>query len=219
MRRLNNMHNNPSKWYSFNNHKELKRLRKDINETLTLKIELATSITLAIISFFLSDLLKHESNCLKITICIIMCFLVFLILFLLPYLRKKIAIWKSGSILHNGKIATNIFDDEIVYDVLVASEYSNSISQIDEKNKLRNELIEFYNIEIKYYISKSISALFEFNSNIPNIYGNKDNQIRIERVNNIVNLMTKILKNNTITLDDDVQEQYESLLDIIENRL
>ncbi len=36
---------------------------------------------------------------------------------------------------------------------------------------------------------------------------------------NIVNLMTKILKNNTITLDDDVQTQYESLLDIIENRL
>lgn len=27
---------------------------------------------------------------------------------LLPYLRKKIAIWKSGSILHNGKIATKM---------------------------------------------------------------------------------------------------------------
>lgn len=212
------MHN-PSKWYDFNNHKELRRLRKDVNDNSSLKIELTASVIIAIWTFFLADIFEDSSNCFKICMCAILTGAVIFGVVFLPTIFHYFKIRRSGNIIYNGKNATSIFDDEIVYDVLVAYEYSNSIKQIKESDELSKELAVFYKIEINYYISKSIRALFKFNSNIPNIYGNKEYQIRKERVCNVMNLIKRIIENNQIVLDNDIDRKYNNLLKTVETKI
>ena len=201
------MSNFPSKWYDFINHKELKKLRTDINNTLSLRIEIAVSIVLAIISFFLGKQLTEAAFGAQIIVCIIMCIVVIL-LFSFPYICNWISMRKRYNIFINGKEATNIFDDEIVYDILVATEYYNSKSQIPE-NDLKEELETFYTIEIKYYVSNSVEKLTYFTSNFWCIFGNKKNQITFERVSNVIKLIDKLIKMENLQLDDSLKKRYD----------
>lgn len=193
------MPNFPSKWFDFTTNKEIKRIRKDINSTLVLKIEISTSIILTIIAFCFSEHIKNLDTIWQVCICCSMCLIVLLIFFT-PYILKWISTKRNGNVIIKGKDAVSIFDDEIVYDVLVASEYYNSIELI-KKNKIEDDLKAFYNIEIEYYLRKSIDELLKFNTNYSRIFGNKKNQIPLERLKNILNLIKSIQICSGITID------------------
>lgn len=210
------MSNFPSKWYDFINHKELKRLRHDLNNTLSLRIEIAVSIILAIISFFFGKNIVNESLSMQITICSVLCVVVAL-LFLLPYLLNWISVRRRCNVFISGKDAVSIFDDEIVYDILVASEYYNTIDQIPN-TALREELRVFYAIEIKYYLEETIKKLTLFNSNLGKIFGNEKNKIPLERVNNVRRLIDKLFeKNSGIYIDKTLKTSYEMFCTSLES--
>lgn len=193
------MSNFPSKWFDFTTNKEIKRIRKDINNTLALKIEISSSIILTIIAFCFSEYIHTLSVIWQVCICIAICFIVFLIFFT-SYILKWISIKQNGNVIVQGKDAVATFDDEIVYNVLVAAEYYNSIEQI-KKNKIENDLIAFYNIEIEYYLLKAVNELLKFNTNYSKIFGNQKNQIPLVRLKNILDLINSIKKCSNIKFE------------------
>ena len=193
------MPNFPSKWFDFTTNKEIKRIRKDINSTLALKIEISTSIILTIIAFCFSEHIKNLDMVWQVCICFSMCLIVFLIFFT-PYILKWISTKRHGNVIVKGKDAVSTFDDEIVYNVLVASEYYNSIELI-KKNMIEDDLKAFYNIEIEYYLIKAIDEILKFNTNYSRIFGNKKNQIPLERLKNILDLIKSIQTCSGITIE------------------
>lgn len=207
------MSNFPGKWFDFNNHKELRRLRNDMKDTFGLKLQIATSIVIAIVSFFLSEYISEADVWVQILFCVILCVIVLLI-FLLPFFIKQCMLKARCNVIIKGKDAISLFDDEIVYNILVACEYYNSMQSIP-KNELREELLAFYKLEIEYYISESIKKLLLFSSNCTAIFGNKKNQISKARICNILALIDKLLNNPDIMLDNIVREDYVLFCNVI----
>lgn len=200
------MYNFPGKWFDFTTSKEIKRMRQDINRTLSLKIEIATSIVLTIVAFFFSEHINDLSIAWQIIICSLICVVV-LAIFFMPVIIRAISLRKNCNVIINGKTATAIFDDEIVYNVLVAAEYYNNLKQING-DEVGTNLKEFYKIEIEYYISTSIAKLLEFNSMHLSIFGEGKNKISTTRITNIIKLTNSIIESAMIKLDDEMSKDY-----------
>lgn len=203
----------PSKWFEFTNQKELRRLRRDINNTLSLKLQIASSAIIAIISFFMTEYIKARSIWVQVAFCTALCILVALV-FVLP---SAISYWKLKrrcNVLIKGKDAVNIFDDEIVYSVLVACEYYNARKSIPD-SELKNDIELFYDIEIKYYLSESIKRLKEFSANAPAIFGDGKNKISKERASNIVNMIDILIDKANIQLDKVLLEDFKIFCECI----
>lgn len=207
------MSNFPSKWFEFNNHKELRRLRDDFNDTLELKIQIAFSVILAIVSFFIERYISCLKVSFQIVFFVLLCLIVLLI-FLLPYIIKKISVRKRCNVLIKGKGATSLFDDEIVYSILVACEYYNSKQAIPD-NELKYEIEKFYMLEIRYYITESIKRLSLFTSSCTSIFGKRNNQISIQRVKNIIALIDILLEHSGVELEGTVKRDYMIFCDSI----
>lgn len=201
------MSNFPSKWLEFTNHKEIKRLRVDINDTLSLKIQIATSIIITIIGFFLEDYIKKGSLCVKATLCILLSLIVILI-FTLPSIIKYFRLRKRCNVIIKGKDAINIFDDEIVYSVLVAYEYYSSRQRI-ENNDLRQELEKFYDIEIKYYITDAVNKLNSFSASAISIFGDGENKISKERLSNVISMIDTIIEQTGIQVPSTISDDFD----------
>lgn len=86
----NNMANFPSKWLDFTTNKEIKRLRKDVNDTLSLKIEISVSIILTIIAFCFSEYIGKMKPICQTLVCISMC-LIILVIFFYPCVKKYLS--------------------------------------------------------------------------------------------------------------------------------
>lgn len=203
----------PSKWFDFTNHKELKRLRHDINNTLSLKLQIAASVIVAIISFFMSTYLNGAEKWKQFAFCSVLCIIVGLI-FILPPLISYWRLKQRCNVLIKGKDAVSIFDDEIVYNVLVACEYYNARKGIPGSD-LKCDMELFYDIEIKYYISESIKRLKEFSANSPVIFGDGENKISKERANNIANMIDVLLNTIDIHLDNAIREDFNTFRECI----
>lgn len=203
----------PSKWFEFSNHKELRRLRKDINDTFELKIQIATSIMLAIVAFVFDSYIKCFKPWLQILICVLLCLGVALI-FTLPTIIKHFKLRKRCNIIINGKDAINIFDDEILYSVLVACEYSNIKTNISSE-ALKDEYEKFYNIEIKYYITESIKRLIKFSDSASTIFGDHDNQIPFERIYNVVGMINFVIKTSNLAIENELLVDFNTFCQTI----
>ena len=207
------MANFPSKWYDFINKKEIKRLRHDLSDSYSLRVEIAASILIAIASFFLSDYVKEMCWVYQLFIYLIIATVVVCIIFI-PSIKKYLSIKESGNVYIGGKEAVSIFDDEIVYDVLVACEYFEHKKEI-ANNTFCDQLTEFYSIEIEYYIKTSIEKLIDFNSNYLKIFGDGRNRISIRRVDNIISLIDSLVQKVDIKLDENTNSKYSMLCENI----
>lgn len=196
----------PSKWFEFSNHKELRRLRKDVNDTLELKIQTAMSIILAIIAFVFDRYIACCDLWLQILICVIFCVIVALI-FIVPYIIKYSRLRKRCNVIINGKDAINIFDDEILYSVLVACEYSNMKATITCES-LKSEYEKFYDIEIKYYITESIKKMVKFSASSCTIFGDKENQIPFERIYNVVDMINFVIRSSNLSIEKNLLDDF-----------
>lgn len=203
------MNDFPGKWFDFTNHKEIRRLRNDLNDSISLKLQIASSIIVAIISFFLQSTIANTTVCIRMIVCAILC-LVVLLIFLLPLIIDKINDLRIHNIIINGKDAVTLFDDVVTYNVLVASEYYNCRIKIP-KNELNEELGKFYNIEIKYYITESIKILSLFAARSTQIIGNKNNQIPVERIYNILELINILLNDDMVEVDESIVKDFNQL--------
>lgn len=205
------MANFPSKWFDFLNQKELKRLRKDVNNTLWLKIQIATSVIIAICTLIFSDSIKGLDLRWQIGISVGLSFIVILV-FCMPWIIKQISLLRINNSLINGKTASTIFDEEIVYNVLVASEFYEIYNNTASSNgKLSNELKEFYEIEVEYYVKTAIEKLNSFASNLVNIVGSAKYQISVQRIKNIIQMIDLIVSDMKITIDDELLDDYNDI--------
>ena len=205
------MANFPSKWFDFLNQKELKRLRKDVNNTLWLKIQIATSVIIAICTLIFSDSIKGLDLEWQIGISIGLSFIVILV-FCMPWIIKQISLLRINNSLINGKMASTIFDEEIVYNVLVASEFYEIYNNTTSNNgNLSNELKEFYEIEVEYYVKTAIEKLNSFASNLVNIVGSAKYQISVQRIKNIIQMIDIIVSDMKITINDELLDDYNDI--------
>ena len=205
------MANFPSKWFDFLNQKELKRLRKDVNNTLWLKIQIATSVIIAICTLIFSDSIKELDLRWQIGISVGLSFIVILV-FCMPWIIKQISLLRINNSLINGKTASTIFDEEIVYNVLVASEFYEIYNNTTSSNgNLSNELKEFYEIEVEYYVKTAIEKLNSFASNLVNIVGSAKYQISVQRIKNIIQMIDIIVSDMKITIDDELLDDYNDI--------
>lgn len=205
------MANFPSKWFDFLNQKELKRLRKDVNNTLWLKIQIATSVIIAICTLIFSDSIKGLDLGWQIGISVGLSFIVILV-FCMPWIIKQISLLRINNSLINGKTASTIFDEEIVYNVLVASEFYEIYNNTASSNgKLSNELKEFYEIEVEYYVKTAIEKLNSFASNLVNIVGSAKYQISVQRIKNIIQMIDLIVSDMKIIIDDELLDDYNDI--------
>ena len=133
----------------------------------------------------------------------------------LPYIIKWISRRKKANLIINGKDANSLFDDEVVYDIMVACEYFQDKISIPN-TILTNELNEFYDIEIAYYVDCAIKKLILFAPNYSKIFGRGVNQISFKRFDNIKNLTNVLIEQLQIHLDNNVATQYEALCNRIE---
>ncbi len=208
------MANFPSKWLDFTTNKEIKRLRKDVNDTLSLKIEISVSIILTIIAFCFSEYIGKMKPICQTLVCISMC-LIILVIFFYPCVKKYLSQKKHCNIIIEGRDAVSIFDEEIVYNVLVAAEYHNSKINLNE-NQIKQDLLNFYDIEIRYYLLLAIEQLLQFNVNKSEIFGDKKNQISTVRVKNILALINSIIKDSQITIDKTKLEMFKDFCTMFE---
>ena len=200
------MVNFPGKWFEFTNKKEIKRLRADINDSFSLRIQIASSIIIAIIGYFVEDYIKCGKWWIQLIICLSMCVVVSIIFFL-PAIQKYYKLRKRCNVLIKGKDAVNIFDDEIVYNVLVAYEYYFQQSNIDS-NILKDDIKDFYNIEINYYVTSAINKLTSFTANLNAVIGEGKNRISKERAQNIVCIIDKLIVEAKIPVDTSEKSDY-----------
>ena len=195
------MPNIPSKWFDFVNHKELKRLHSDINNNMLFKIQTALSAILTILSVLLSAILQ-ENRCAVIWICSSL-IVVIVLLFLVPFLIKAISNRIIKNIFIKGQDAVSIFDEEIVYYVMTACEYSQQDSRL--YNSLQKDVDSFFCIEIEYYVNKAMEKLVGFVSNFDNIFGNGKNRISKPRLGNVTSLLDTLIANYKIDNKHDTQ--------------
>lgn len=205
------MANFPSKWFDFLNQKELKRLRRDVNNNFWLKLQIAISVVIAICSIVFSDRIKELCLVAQIILAVGLCLLVTFV-FGFPFIAKRISILRYNNNKISPKAASTIFDEEIVYNVLVASEFYEIY--ITTGGSLSAELQEFYSIEIEYYLTTAISKLVSFNSNMVNIIGN-EKILSSKRIKNITKIIDRLLVLNNITLDNTTMEDYTLFKDNI----
>ena len=76
---------------------------------------------------------------------------------------------------------------------------------------MNEELGKFYNIEIKYYITESIKILSLFAARSTQIIGNKNNQIPVERIYNILELINILLNDDMVEVDERIVKDFNQL--------
>ena len=204
------MPNFPSKWFDFVNNKEIKRLRKDINNTFWLKIQICVSLLIAVLTVIFDQEINELEMKWKVTLSISICLIIFLV-FSSQYIIKKIKLRIRNNVIINGKQATSLFDESIVYDVLVACEFYDLYNKLEDESSISRDMKEFYKIEIKYYLNTAIINLYNLSGSFPLILGEKRNQILPQRVLNLCDLISKLLEETKISLDTILIKSYNDI--------
>lgn len=181
------MNHFPSEWFHFTDHKEIRRLRQAVSETTSFKFEITVAVLLAIASAFFDTYLSEWSICVKILV-----FLIIGVSVIYLFNRQAVKQLFSDSIMLGVKQAVTIFDEEVVYDIMVAAEYCNHLDTLNTKTKddqLAIHLASFYCLEIKYYIQEAQMKLSRMRAEASIIFGDQHSQISLERVENAIALI------------------------------
>lgn len=208
----------PSKWLDFPSQKEIRRLRRDINNTTLLKMQILASVIIAIVTLFLTNVVKDTPIQSQIILCASLCLFAALV-FVAPAIIKKYKSMRVANVLIKGKDAVAVFDDDITYNVLTACEYCKLLTE-DSEDELNRHLQVFYRLEIAYYLSSSIDMLSKFSASINAIIGKSTerNKISQERMNNVISLIDTLLKQDGIEISGDIQKQFEYFKGIVQKK-
>ncbi len=202
------MANFPGSWLNFSEYKEIKRLRMAVTETISLRIQITASLIIAIVSAFASGKIDTWPACRQILLICFVCLLVVAVFFG-PIFWNRCKFLVTNNVILNGKKAINIFDDEIVYDLMIATEFKKLIENEEkDKSKIKDELKIFYKAEMTYYVKKSMESLGLMAASYTKIFGAGKQQISIERARNINTIINELLK-ECEPIDEHIKEQYE----------
>lgn len=210
------MNHFPSEWFHFTDHKEIRRLRQAVSETTSFKVEITVAVLLAIASAFFDTYLSEWSICVKILVFLIICVSVIYL-----FNRQAVKQLFSDSIMLGVKQAVTIFDEEVVYGIMVAAEYCNHLDTLNTKTKddqLVIHLASFYSLEIKYYIQEAQMKLSRMRAEASIIFGDQHSQISLERVENAIALISVIKEKSGVHVEDPNNEYNQFVSDISDIR-
>ena len=159
-----------------------------------------------------------------------------LVLFMIESIKIKHAEEVSRRVL-NTKELVEIFDDEICYMIMSAESFSKNLSFCSTVDSRQTALLlEFYTIEIGYYLNKAVRLLLKMDNNLTGVLDTKNlthNHISKVRLINSIRLIvsiyqdlfefseskTDILKEYSVVLDpSDEKAHYQSLKDFVERK-
>lgn len=151
--------NFPGDWFELSTHKEIKRINKKLDETLSFKLQFVSSLFLAILPLFLSGVFPEwtlKQNLIVLVICIILS----LVILILPSLKSFVQFHYRNN---EGEMRTidqieKDFDEVVILNVMAAVEFYNALSNIPPSD-LQEDLKFFYKEEIKYHVNTAKKTL------------------------------------------------------------
>ena len=198
---------------------------------------LVVDVFLVLLAFVLDRIVGDPQEVNALWIVIGACGIVFpVIFFVVQAIRIKRAEEISRRVL-NTKELVEVFDDEICYMIMSAETFIKNLqnsSEVDSRQKAL--MLEFYTIEVEYYLNKAVKLLLKMDNNLSGVLNTKDitqNHISKVRLINSISLIASIynelfkfekdqiqaLKDYSVYLNlDDAKEYYESLKSFAERR-
>ncbi len=213
------MANFPSKWGEFVEGKEIRRINKSLNTNNAISWQLfcniVTIILTTILNLYLNSLKANQVKWLMFGI-----ILFFLLLSALPIIIYKFKRIFRVNIFMKGKDAVKLFDEDIVYNTMMAYEFYEQIVALQQNNTNQNStpqgnmtalngnINDFYKIEVSYYVNKAIDELISFNSNLREIVynpiqgGKNSKMISKDRVLNITDILNNLINLTNIQVNN-----------------
>ena len=191
---------------------------------------LVVDVFLVLLAFVLDRIVDDPQEVNALWIVIGVCGIAFpVIFFVVQAIRLKRAEEISRRVL-NTKELVEVFDDEICYMIMSAETFIKNLQnsyEIDSRQKAL--MLEFYTIEVEYYLNKAVKLLLKMDNNLSGVLNTKDitqNHISKTRLINSISLIASIydelfefvekndetLKKYSVHLNlDDSKEYYEAL--------
>lgn len=139
---------NPSRWQNFSIYKDIRRIKKESNRTFWNKLQLFASVFVVCCTLALEGLLCAK---VRVIVAFSLCGAL-LALFVAPIIYYAIKDGKFAVKSINKHEIIRLFDEEIIYDILIAYEYYKE----REETGLDDKIKSFYKIEEKYYFEKVV---------------------------------------------------------------
>lgn len=172
---------------------------------------LVIDVFLVLLAFILDRIVDNPQEINALWIVIGACGIIFpVILFTVQAIKIKHAEEISRRVL-NTKELVEIFDDEICYMIMSAETFNTNLqnsSEVDSRQKAL--MLEFYTIEVEYYLNKAVKLLLKMDNNLSNVLNTEDitqNHISKARLINSISLIVSIYDE----LFNFVQKQDEAL--------
>lgn len=208
------MANFPSKWYDFVTAKEIKRIRRDMNDKRLQLVQLIMAFLTSVLTPIYSQFVDRLEIWQSVLIWVAFCIYIAIVLFL-PYITSAFKSLLVSNILVENKKALTQFDEEVVYSTLVACEFSEfNTSMMDPA--LASNVDAFNKIEVEYYVKNAVTILASFASRPSGIFGNKADQISKERFKNITNILDVLKNKHSINIDSALSDSYSALKNVVD---
>lgn len=137
----------------------------------------------------------------------------------------------------NTKELVQMFDDEICYMIMSAETFNKNLKKIEKTDSQQAALlIEFYSIEVSYYLNKAVHLILKMDNNLTEVLNENDitkNHISKERLINSIRLIASLyeelfdfakaksadLKKFSVVLKlSDAKGKYKTLKDFAERK-
>lgn len=159
-----------------------------------------------------------------------------LLLFAIEAIRNRRLERISRRVL-NAKELVQMFDDEICYMIMSAETFNKNLKKTEEiKSQQTALLLEFYTIEVSYYLNKAVHLILKMDNNLTGVLDEDDvtkNHISKSRLINSIRLIASVyeelfdfasskskeLANYSVVLDlSETKTKYESLKEFVKRK-
>ena len=228
---------NINDWKIIQMRNDLKFIKRKAMGNNAANWSLVIDILLVFLAFALERII-HDEGAINVIWIVVVSFGIIIPIFLVvvEWIKIKRAEKISRRVL-NTKELVSIFDDEICYMIMSAESFEKKLKTVSEINSRQMALIvEFYAIEIEYYLNKAVLLLLKMDNNLTGVLDKNDianNHISKNRLINSISLIAsiyeelfgfcnlngKMLKNFSVVIEiSDAESHYNSLKQFTEKR-
>lgn len=157
---------------------------------------LVVDVFLVLLAFILDRIVGDAQEVNILWVIIGACGIIFpMLLFAAQAIKIKRAEEISRRVL-NTKELVEIFDDEICYMIMSAETFNKNLKKSSKVNSREKALmLEFYTIEVEYYLNKAVKLLLKMDNNLSGVLNTEDitqNHISKTRLINAISLIVSI---------------------------
>ena len=216
---------------------DVKYIKKNIMVNNAANWSLVVDVFLVLLAFVLDRIYNENASISTLWVVIAICGVAIpLVLFTIEAIRIKRAEKISNRVL-NTKELVSMFDDEICYMIMSAETFNKNLRNTQEFDSRQDALLlEFYVIEVAYYLNKAVHLILKMDNNLTGVLDENNsakNHISKIRLINSISLIaniyedlfnfaesqSQILKSHSVILDlSEAKEYYKSLKNFSERK-